>query len=161
MEPYFFVKTATGVTGEPSYTVGATQTYHCADPLLLDWGGVLRSFDIAYETWGALNADKSNVILLHTGLSASSHAKSHDANRQPGWWEEFIGPGLPMDTDLTVEAQRDDPGSLLRLYRHLLRERRAFAGAPYRTISVEDNVLSFARGQVTIVSRLAARVIPV
>ncbi|KAB5559979.1 homoserine O-acetyltransferase [Coniochaeta sp. 2T2.1] len=84
---------------EPSYTVGATQKYHCSDPLLLDWGGVLRSFDIAYETWGELNADKSNVILLHTGLSASSHAHSTEANPAPGWWEKFIGPGRALDTD--------------------------------------------------------------
>jgi homoserine O-acetyltransferase len=84
---------------EPSYTAGATLKYHCDDPLLLDWGGVLRSFDIAYETWGAANADRSNVILLHTGLSASSHAHSTDANPAPGWWEKFIGPGRALDTD--------------------------------------------------------------
>jgi homoserine O-acetyltransferase len=84
---------------EPTYTAGATQTFHCADPLLLDWGGVLPSFDIAYESWGSLNADKSNVILLHTGLSASSHAHSTPSNPQPGWWEKFIGPGGALDTD--------------------------------------------------------------
>ncbi|KAK3180488.1 Serine O-succinyltransferase [Lecanicillium sp. MT-2017a] len=84
---------------EPSYTSGATQTYHCKDPLQLDWGGRLPSFDIAYETWGELNADKTNAILLHTGLSASSHAHSTEANPAPGWWEKFIGPGAPLDTD--------------------------------------------------------------
>ncbi|KAJ4151113.1 hypothetical protein LMH87_011830 [Akanthomyces muscarius] len=84
---------------EPSYTSGVTQVYHCDDPLRLDWGGVLPSFDIAYETWGALNADKSNAILLHTGLSASSHAHSTPENPSPGWWEKFIGPGAPLDTD--------------------------------------------------------------
>lgn len=84
---------------EPSYTAGATQIYHCDEPLLLDWGGVLPEFDIAYETWGEINADRSNVILLHTGLSASSHAHSTPANPQPGWWEKFIGPGLSLDTD--------------------------------------------------------------
>lgn len=84
---------------EPSYTVGATLKYHCSDPLLLDWGGVLRSFDIAYETWGELNATRSNAILLHTGLSASSHAHSTDSNPAPGWWEKFIGPGKALDTD--------------------------------------------------------------
>jgi homoserine O-acetyltransferase len=84
---------------EPSYTAGATQIYHCDDPLLLDWGGVLREFDIAYESWGQMNADRSNVILLHTGLSASSHAHSTPQNPQPGWWEKFIGPGLALDTD--------------------------------------------------------------
>lgn len=84
---------------EPSYTSGETLRYHCQDPLLLDWGGVLPSFDIAYETWGELNADRSNAILLHTGLSASSHARSTDVNPAPGWWEKFIGPGLSLDTD--------------------------------------------------------------
>ncbi|PNY24264.1 Homoserine O-acetyltransferase [Tolypocladium capitatum] len=84
---------------EPSYTSGATQSYHCRDPLELDWGGVLPEFTVAYETWGGMNADRSNVILLHTGLSASSHAHSTAANPQPGWWERFIGPGAPLDTD--------------------------------------------------------------
>lgn len=84
---------------EPSYTSGATLDYLCKEPLLLDWGGILPEFNIAYETWGELNADKSNVILLHTGLSASSHAHSTEANPQPGWWEKFIGPGGPLDTN--------------------------------------------------------------
>lgn len=84
---------------EPSYTSGATEVYHCKDPLLLDWGGVLPEFNIAYETWGELNADKSNAILLHTGLSASSHAHSTEKNTKPGWWEKFIGPGGCLDTD--------------------------------------------------------------
>lgn len=84
---------------EPSYTTGAHLLYHSNEPFLTDWGGVLHGFDIAYETWGILNGDKSNAILLHTGLSASSHAHSTEANPKPGWWEKFIGPGRPVDTD--------------------------------------------------------------
>jgi homoserine O-acetyltransferase len=84
---------------EPSYTSGVTINYHCHDSLLLDWGGFLPEFDIAYETWGEMNADKSNVILLHTGLSASSHAHSTKQNPKPGWWEKFIGPGGCLDTN--------------------------------------------------------------
>lgn len=84
---------------EPSYTAGETKKFHSDEPILLDWGGVLPSFDVAYETWGSLDADKSNAILLHTGLSASSHAHSTEANPKPGWWEKFIGPGGPLDTD--------------------------------------------------------------
>ena len=84
---------------EPTYTTGATEVYRCSEPLLLDWGGTLPEFDIAYETWGTLNADRSNAILLHTGLSASSHAHSTASNPQPGWWEKFIGPGGCLDTD--------------------------------------------------------------
>lgn len=84
---------------EPSYTSGKHQDFHSKKPLLLDWGGILPEFNIAYETWGTPNKDKSNVILLHTGLSASSHAHSTETNPQPGWWEKFIGSGKPLDTD--------------------------------------------------------------
>lgn len=91
--------TSGGSGPEPSYTAGETLKHHCKDPLQLDWGGVLPEFEIAYETWGAINEDKSNVILLHTGLSASSHAHSTEANPAAGWWEKFIGPGAPLDTD--------------------------------------------------------------
>ncbi|KKY19136.1 putative homoserine o-acetyltransferase [Phaeomoniella chlamydospora] len=84
---------------EPSYTSGVHEKFHSQKPILLDWGGVLREFDIAYETWGTLNQDKNNAILLHTGLSASSHAHSTHANPSAGWWEKFIGPGLPLDTN--------------------------------------------------------------
>ncbi|KIV99364.1 homoserine O-acetyltransferase [Verruconis gallopava] len=84
---------------EPSYTTGRHQVFHSNAPFLTDWGGVLPEFDIAFETWGSLNADKSNAILLHTGLSASSHAHSTPDNPKPGWWEKFIGPGKSLDTD--------------------------------------------------------------
>ncbi|MCJ1412960.1 hypothetical protein MMC19_007061 [Ptychographa xylographoides] len=84
---------------EPSYTSGQHQIFHSDDPLLLDWGGVLPQFNIAFETWGVLNETKNNVILLHTGLSASSHAHSTQTNTKPGWWEKFIGPGAPIDTN--------------------------------------------------------------
>jgi homoserine O-acetyltransferase len=84
---------------EPSYNTGAHETFTSEAPLLLDHGGVLREFVVAYETWGTLNADRSNAVLLHTGLSASSHAHSTPSNPRPGWWEKFIGPGCALDTD--------------------------------------------------------------
>ncbi|KAH0559173.1 hypothetical protein GP486_004286 [Trichoglossum hirsutum] len=84
---------------EPSYTTGQHLEYRSQEPLLLDWGGVLPEFRIAYETWGSLNAGRSNAILLHTGLSASSHAHSTPSNTQPGWWEKFIGPNATLDID--------------------------------------------------------------
>jgi len=86
---------------EPTYDkiVSGYQTFHHPDLLPLDWGGTLPGFDIAYETWGELSPERDNAVLLHTGLSASSHAHSHADNPNPGWWEEFIGPGAPIDTD--------------------------------------------------------------
>ncbi|KAK7033178.1 homoserine o-acetyltransferase [Favolaschia claudopus] len=59
----------------------------------------LPTFDVAYETWGTLSPARDNVILLHTGLSASSHAASTSSNPTEGWWEKFIGPGKPLDTN--------------------------------------------------------------
>src|SRR5207247_5256375 len=53
----------------------------------------------AYETWGELSSDRDNAILLQTGLSPGSHARSHAGAPTPGWWEEFIGPGLALDTN--------------------------------------------------------------
>ncbi|GAB5585671.1 Serine O-succinyltransferase [Umbelopsis nana] len=86
---------------EPSYdkVVTGYETFHYASPFLLDHGGILPNFDIAYETWGQLNENRDNAILIHTGLSGSSHAKSHIKNTKPGWWENFIGPGAYIDTN--------------------------------------------------------------
>ena len=68
-------------------------------PFALWRGGSLSDGVIAYECWGELNADASNAILLFTGLSPTAHAASSPANREPGWWEQMIGPGRAIDTD--------------------------------------------------------------
>lgn len=62
-------------------------------------GGVLPHLDLAYETWGNLNPEKSNAVLLFGGLSASQHACSNEINPQPGWWQSMIGPGYALDTN--------------------------------------------------------------
>lgn len=86
---------------EPSYGFVTTgfKTYKSKKPIFLDYGGHLPEYEIAYETWGKLNQDKSNLVLIHTGLSASSHAKSQPDNTKPGWWENFIGPEKFIDTN--------------------------------------------------------------
>lgn len=86
---------------EPAYSnvVSGYKIYHHPRSFSLDYGGHLPEFSLAYETWGELNADKSNVVLLHTGLSASSHAHSSVDNPAEGWWENFIGPGKSLDTN--------------------------------------------------------------
>jgi homoserine O-acetyltransferase len=79
--------------------IPGTQKFRHERPFRFDSGGELPGFVLAYETWGTLNEARDNAVLLHTGLSASSHARSHEDNREPGWWEEFVGPGLALDTD--------------------------------------------------------------
>lgn len=101
-QPSSTASTTTEDSGpEPAYAnvVSGYSLYRHSEPFPLDYGGRLPSFELAYETWGTLNADASNVILLHTGLSASSHAHSTPANPAEGWWERFIGSGKALDTD--------------------------------------------------------------
>lgn len=62
-------------------------------------GGVLAAPTLAYETWGELNAARDNAIMIFSGLSPSAHATSSAQDPSPGWWEEMIGSGFPIDTD--------------------------------------------------------------
>jgi len=62
-------------------------------------GGFIMSPTIAYETWGEPNEMRDNAVLLFTGLSPSAHAASSVENPAAGWWEDMIGPGLPLDTN--------------------------------------------------------------
>ncbi|KAF8551468.1 homoserine acetyltransferase [Imleria badia] len=87
---------------EPPYARPSPLSYNVYNhphPFPLIYAPPLPSFDIAYESWGSLSPSKDNVILLHTGLSASSHAASTPLNPAPGWWEQFIGPGKALDTN--------------------------------------------------------------
>lgn len=68
-------------------------------PVTLNFGQRLPGLEIAYETWGRLSSQKDNAILICPAFSAHSHARSHPGNRNPGWWEEMIGPGKAFDTD--------------------------------------------------------------
>lgn len=91
------------VEKEPEYTTGdlvGYRVFHHKDPFALSTGYELPELRVAYESWGELNAHKDNAILLQCGMSASSHACSHSGNPVRGWWEDFIGPGRPLDTNL-------------------------------------------------------------
>jgi homoserine O-acetyltransferase/O-succinyltransferase len=69
------------------------------DPFPMWRGGVLHGAEIAYETWGRLNAAHDNALLLFTGLSPSAHAASSPQDPREGWWQRMLGPGLGIDTD--------------------------------------------------------------
>ena len=68
-------------------------------PFAMKRGGALHGARMAYETWGRLDADGGNAILIVTGLSPDAHAASHADDATPGWWEPMLGPGKPIDTD--------------------------------------------------------------
>ncbi|WP_435979939.1 homoserine O-acetyltransferase MetX [Psychrobacter sp. DM4] len=84
-------------------TVGIVtpQTYHFDAPFTLECNRTLPSFDLVFETYGALNADKSNAILICHALSGSHHAAGYhdDADKKAGWWDNMIGPGKSIDTN--------------------------------------------------------------
>ena len=69
-------------------------------PLPLDGGGELARVEVAFETYGELNADRSNAILLCHALTGDQYvASAHPITGKPGWWERMVGPQLPIDTD--------------------------------------------------------------
>lgn len=89
-------------TREQSVGVVERQIAHFDTPLKLRSGGVLETFDIAYETYGTLNDDKSNVILICHALSGDSHVAGYytdDPNEPPGWWDDAVGPHRMFDTN--------------------------------------------------------------
>lgn len=89
----------------------ATRFLHIDQPFTMKKGGVLPSFTLAYETWGTLNSDRSNAVLVLTGLSPSAHAASSEADPSPGWWEPMIGPGAPIDTNRFFVVSLNSLGS--------------------------------------------------
>ncbi len=80
-----------------------TQFYTFAqapDELVLKSGVRLGPVTLAYETYGKLNADKSNAILIFHALTGDAHAAGwHKGDKAPGWWDDMIGPGKAFDTD--------------------------------------------------------------
>ncbi len=70
------------------------------EPLPLDCGGELAPYDIGYQTYGVLNEDKSNAILVCHALTGDQHAaNTNPVTGKPGWWDKMVGPGKPVDTD--------------------------------------------------------------
>jgi homoserine O-acetyltransferase len=87
----------------PADSVGLVtpQTIHFTEPLLLASGKSLDDYTLVYETYGQLNAAKSNAILICHALSGHHHAAGYHTlgERKPGWWDAYIGPGKPIDTN--------------------------------------------------------------
>jgi len=77
------------------------QRAHFDQPLGLRSGGVVPAYDLVYETYGTLNAAKSNAVLVCHALSGSHHVAGTYADdpKNVGWWDNLVGPGRPLDTD--------------------------------------------------------------
>lgn len=87
----------------PTNTVGLVSPQNLAihEPLTLVSGSTLNSYDLVYETYGQLNANASNAILICHALSGDHHVAGyhHPDDKAAGWWEDYIGPGKAIDTN--------------------------------------------------------------
>jgi homoserine O-acetyltransferase/O-succinyltransferase len=77
----------------------APQRMRLAQPLALQCGHTLQGAELVYETYGTLNAAKSNAILVCHALSGHHHVAGEYADGSVGWWDNIVGPGRPLDTD--------------------------------------------------------------
>lgn len=79
-------------------TGGGVWQFPVDQPLRLDSGGELAPLEVAYKTYGKLNADRSNAVFICHALTGDQHvASTHPVTGKPGWWTRVVGPGLPLD----------------------------------------------------------------
>jgi homoserine O-acetyltransferase len=130
--------------------IATPQSQHFSDALLLQSGAKLRDYSLSFETYGTLNADRSNAVLICHALNASHHVAGTYAGQDnsEGWWDNMIGPGKPVDTNRffvigvnnlgscfgSTGPMHANPGIPGRVY-----------GADFPVVTVEDWVDSQAR----------------
>ena len=103
---------------EEAVLVAQAQSMHFAQPLPLQSGASIRAYDLSYETYGTLNAEHSNAVLICHALNASHHVAGvylDDAgqvkDKSEGWWDTMIGPGKPVDTNVFFVIGENNLGS--------------------------------------------------
>ncbi|MBX3655673.1 MAG: homoserine O-acetyltransferase [Ramlibacter sp.] len=120
-----------------------------SEPLALQSGASIRGYTLAYETYGQLNADKSNAVLVCHALNASHHVAGTYAgqDRSEGWWDNMIGPGKPVDTDRFFVIGINNLGSCFGSTgpMHDNPDTGRAYGADFPVVTVEDWVNAQAR----------------
>ena len=139
---------------EEAILVATTQSMHFAQPLPLQSGALIRAYDLTFETYGALNADRSNAVLICHALNASHHVAGvylDDAgqvrDRSEGWWDTMIGPGKPVDTNVFFVIGVNNLGSCFGSTGplHTNPDTGQLYGADFPVITVQDWVDAQAR----------------
>ncbi len=125
------------------------QQMHFSEPLPLKGGSALRDYTLVYETYGTLNAQRSNAVLVCHALNASHHVAGTYAGqeRSEGWWDNLVGPGKPLDTDRFFVIGVNNPGSCFGSTgpMHANPDTGRLYGADFPVVTVEDWVDAQAR----------------
>ena len=125
------------------------QAMHFAEPLPLQSGAVLSDYTLVYETYGTLNADCSNAVLVCHALNASHHvAGTYEGQpKSTGWWDNMVGPGKPLDTHRFFVIGVNNPGSCFGSTgpMHTNPATGKPYGASFPVVTVEDWVHAQAR----------------
>jgi homoserine O-acetyltransferase/O-succinyltransferase len=125
------------------------QSMSFAEPLALQSGASIRGYSIAYETYGNLNAAKSNAVLICHALNASHHVAGtyEGQEKSEGWWDTMIGPGKPVDTDRFFVIGVNNLGSCFGSTgpMHVNPDTGKVYGADFPVVTVEDWVDAQAR----------------
>jgi homoserine O-acetyltransferase len=125
------------------------QSRRFEQPLLLRSGAVLRDYTLVYETYGTLNGDASNAVLVCHALNAGHHVAGTHAGmeRSEGWWDNLVGPGKPLDTDRFFVIGVNNPGSCFGSTgpMHVNAATGRPYGADFPVVTVEDWVDAQAR----------------
>ena len=124
------------------------QTMHFTEPLQLQGGAALADYTLKYETYGTLNAERSNAVLVCHALNASHHvAGMYEGDKNPGWWNNMVGPGKPVDTNRFFVIGVNNLGSCFGSTGPM-HDNPATGkpyGASFPVVTVEDWVASQAR----------------
>ena len=125
------------------------QKMQFSEALKLRSGATLRDYTLVYETYGRLNAERSNAVLVCHALNASHHvAGTHADNpKNVGWWDNLIGPGKPLDTDRFFVICINNPGSCFGSTgpMHVNPDTGRLYGSDFPVVTVEDWVNAQAR----------------
>jgi homoserine O-acetyltransferase/O-succinyltransferase len=129
--------------------VAVSQSMEFSEPLALQSGASIRGYSLAYETYGTLNAEKSNAVLICHALNASHHVAGVYAGQDnsEGWWDTMIGPGKPVDTDRFFVIGVNNLGSCFGSTgpMHVNPDTGKVYGANFPVVTVEDWVSAQAR----------------
>jgi homoserine O-acetyltransferase len=130
------------------------QQMRFSEPLPLKSGAVLPDYTLVYETYGTLNAERSNAVLVCHALNASHHVAGTYAGqaRSEGWWDNLVGPGKPLDTDRFFVIGVNNPGSCFGSTgpMHVNPATGRVWGADFPVVTVED----WVDAQVRLLNRL-------